>query len=87
MRKRERNKIYLEAMKVAEKDFCSPYWMCHWLIEAQRKMFGSVQFYLSQFPEIYRHKPDILFSDISWFDPDDKDTRIKILKQAIEETK
>jgi len=41
--------------------------------------------HMRKYPEIYKHKPKN--SDSYWFNPNDKETRINILTQAIEETK
>jgi hypothetical protein len=42
---------------------------------------------LELLPEILRHKPDSSPSINFWWDTDDRDVRIGVLKQAIEETK
>lgn len=42
---------------------------------------------LNDFPELMLHKPKNMYSDCRWFDPEDADSRIDILKQCIKETK
>jgi hypothetical protein len=42
---------------------------------------------LDAFPEIQKHKPEITYDKVFWFSLDETKKRIKIFKQAIEETK
>ena len=47
----------------------------------------SMYIYPTQYPEIFKHAPKFSERDIWWWPIHDREIRISVLKQAIEETK
>lgn len=93
----ERHKIYKLALEIYKYSFYKYYFkhgLCRSINEAATTLYGSfhetdsVYFHMNlYFPEIYQFKPEKLFSDFYWFDPNDGAKRIEILEKAIELTK
>lgn len=86
MTKQERNMIYEAALKYAKED-SPPFGLCMWISWAYRDFYMQWEPDMNLFPEIMRHKVDNLELEPYWFDTEDRDVRIKILEQAIKETK
>ena len=89
MTKKDRNRIYKEALDSFTEEHMGYTGLCYHINKARDIIENSPDPYLkmSAYPEIYKHKPEKYFTWIGhWWDLTDREIRIKVLKQAIKET-
>lgn len=85
--KEERHVIYKSALEYYKNDLnvdclCEALTNC----KANKRTYNAFSNMGTFFPEVYKHKPEYKASELFWFLLNDRQSRISILEQAINET-
>jgi hypothetical protein len=88
--KKLRHEIYVKALEIAKQSTNKRLGLCAF-IDFARKEIGFYLpdpfFHMEKYVEIYKRKPERAASIMFWWPISHKAVRIKVLKEAIEETK
>lgn len=81
--KAQGHRIYKKALNYFTKGEC---FLCHAIQSALGVTWEYPDYFLKDFPEIWKHRPKGHTGNV-WFDIDDREKRMTILRKAIQQTK